>query len=258
MSSLWILVTQAGTTQRYALTKETTSVGGGGADVPLDGVGGAQLRVEREPLRVTHTGNGAPPFCGGAPLTSREIAPGEHVEWAGARLEFEREASLEEVAVEPAPATPPAPAPAGGFDAPTWQRVRAGLLVEMGHADKRAVKRWQQAVVDGNFRVDAAAQELTEGARNVDDSILRDRAGRLMRDFLMAPLTRGVRGAGRSVRQGAKGFVAMLLSQALALLVYSLIVLLSMLVLRYQGTGYDAFFDRILALFGLEAGGGSH
>jgi len=256
MGSTWLIITQAGATRRARLAPGQTRVGGGDAEVTVHGVGSDQLHVWDQPLRVVFAGTGAPPFCGGKPVVERLLGPDEWIEWAGIRLDFEREAALEELHSPPA-AAPRAAEEEGGqhpIDHRTWRRVQAGLLIDLGAADKKAMKRWQETVVAGSFEVDVASEEIIRSARELDTVLLRDRAGRLMRDFLMEPLTRGLRGAGRAARQRVKGVFAMILSQGLALLVYSLIVLLSMLFLRIKGTSYDGFFDAILGFFGASPG----
>ena len=76
---------------------------------------------------------------------------------------------------------------------------------------------------------------------------MRERAGRLLRDFLMAPTMRGARGerAAACVRRPAGG-VAFVLAQGIALAVYTLIVLVAMLLLRVRDVSFDALLDRIL------------
>ena len=119
----------------------------------------------------------------------------------------------------------------------------------MGQAEKRTTKRWQQAVIDGTFDADQCAREIVSTAKAGDDLRLRDRSARLMRDFLMASKLRGMSGAGRTIRTKTRRGFAFLIAQATALLVYSGIVLLSMLFLRIRGVGFDGFFDAIIDFF---------
>jgi hypothetical protein len=65
----------------------------------------------------------------------------------------------------------------------------------------------------------------------------------------MAPVQRGVRGAGRKMRTAARGGLAFLLAQAVAIVVYSLLVLAALLVTRSgSGRSIDAILDSILDL----------
>ena len=266
---LWIEITDATGTRRHQLGAAVTRIGAGDAEVTVAVAGRDQLHVTRDPLHVLFLGEGAPPFCGGAPFRERMCAPGEVVEWAGSRIRFTNDASLEEVAT-PAPAfvTPPtletpapgasigtaAPADAGSStshatDDPAWTRVRAGIYVDLGLADKKTVKRWQENVIAGSFSADDCARDIVASARPDDHGRVADRAGRLMRDFLMASTLKGVSGASRAVRSTTKKGIAFFIAQATALVVYSVIVLLCMLFLRIRGVSFDGFYDSILDLF---------
>ena len=272
MANGWLEITDANGTRREELRDGLTRVGGGDAEVTLAGVGSDQVHIWASPLRAVFVGEGAPPFSDGAPFMERDFAPGEFVEWAGARLTFCAGASLEEIAFdapiqEPlAKITPVAmsssaetveeqPAPSSKLipeqaRARAWNRVRAGLYVDVGQADPKVVARWQAAVVAGDFDVDECADQLIGSAKEGDELRLLERSGRLMRDFLMASMMRGMKAAGRNLRTRARGGVAFLIAQSVALLVYSLIVVLSMLFLRVKGTSFDGFFDSILGAFG--------
>jgi hypothetical protein len=97
------------------------------------------------------------------------------------------------------------------------------------------------------FRINACARELATDLRGPDaERRLLERSGTLLRDFLMAPLLSGARGAARKAREKARGLVAYLVSQAVALLVFTLIVGAILLVLRSQGRSIDAFLDVVL------------
>ncbi len=252
MSGTWIEITDARGTRRVPLGSARTRLGGGDAEVELSHVGEDQLHVFGEPLRAEFVGRGAPPFCDGEPVRERTLRPGDAIEWAGSRMVVGREASLEELH-EPSPAAssaPPQAASPAGFDARTWARARAGLVVDLGRADKKVVARWQTAVRERSFDADRAAEELLASAGPLDGALLRDRAGLLLRDFLMAPLLRGVRGAGRKARQQARGLLAMIVAQGLALVVFGVLVLAGLLLLRWKGHSVDAFLDTVVEAFG--------
>lgn len=257
MTERWIEITDANGTRREPLRAGLTRVGAGDAEVVLSGAGADELHVWDDPPRAVFVGAGPQPRCAGAPFAERGLVAGDRIEWAGALLRIGEgpasEASLEEI-VEPARA-PAAPGP--GADAPsagergegerTLARLRAGLLVDLGLTDPSVVKRWQRAVVDGSFDPDLCAGAVAAASRaGADDSRMVERAGRLLRDFVMAPTTRGARGASRRVRQAARGGVAFVVAQGLALLVYSVIVLVALLLLRVRDVSLDGFLDRIL------------
>src|SRR5690606_5569118 len=131
-------------------------------------------------------------------------------------------AALEEITISEAlpAAAPVAAAPRAPSRA--WHLVRAGLLADLGLADRAAVKRWQDAVVRNEFDADAAARDLSQGAQASEaDPRLVERSARLLRDFLMASFQRGVQGAGRRVRNATRTGVAMIVAQLVAVGVYT-------------------------------------
>ena len=132
-------------------------------------------------------------------------------------------------------------------DPTCWRRVRAGLLVEQGKADKKVARRWQEAVQRGEFDPDACAAELL-GADpgGAGEAAMLERCARLQRDLLMAPMLRGTKGAGRKVREATRGFVAMLVSQLFVLSIYTLVILAALLLVRAKGFELDASLDTIL------------
>ncbi|MEO0660788.1 MAG: hypothetical protein AAFZ87_04555, partial [Planctomycetota bacterium] len=92
----------------------------------------------------------------------------------------------------------------GSADERARQRLLAGLLVETGLADKKVAKRWQSAVVGGDFDADACAAEVIASTPReaYESPALLERAARIERDLLMASHMRGVRAAGRRVLAG--------------------------------------------------------
>ncbi len=265
MGTCWLEITDEGGRQRReSLNRGLTRVGGRDGEIALAGSGGEQLHVYDQPPRMVYVGSGSPPLRDGEPFEETALSSGDRVEWKGARIVFRgpaSEASLEEIPVidDPPAATLPATGPGlapgevalSADEARAWRRLRAGLLVELGLADKQVARSWQDAVRRGEFDADACARELLAAERALGDprrasERVIERTAMLARDLLMAPLLRGGRGATRKARQAVKGTVAMALSQLLALLVYSVIVLVMLLLLRHRGLEFDAFFDRIL------------
>ncbi len=147
------------------------------------------------------------------------------------------------------PVDPPEASAAGaGSEA---RRVRAGLLVELGLAPRDVARRWQKAVVEGRFEPDACADEVIAASRLKPDaeSRLAGRAARLQRDLVMAPTLRGLRGAGRKAREGARGLVAFVVAQVVTLTVLAAILLVGALVGRVVfDVSYDGFLDSIASL----------
>jgi len=129
-----------------------------------------------------------------------------------------------------------------------WQRMRAGLLVELGIADRGATKRWQESVLAGEFDADACARDIL-GKSGVpgDDPRVLERTSRLERDLLMMPLQRGIKGASRRARGAARGGAAFLLANLIAILVYTLILVAIVMLLRVNnGFSLDGMIDRWL------------
>lgn len=129
-----------------------------------------------------------------------------------------------------------------------WKRIEAGVLVQLGLADKKATKRWQQAVRSGSFEPDACAADILSAEKTRRETArVVDRTGTLLRDLVMGPLLRGAKGATRRAREKSKNLIAMLITQLFALGIYSMLVFFTLLLLRYKGVELDGFFDRILS-----------
>lgn len=137
------------------------------------------------------------------------------------------------------------PAPFGGRAS---ERLAAGLLVDLRLADRRTVRRWQEAVKVGDFDPDACARELlAASAPDPEDPRLLERAARLQRDLLMAPLSRGLRGAGRRVRGRARRGLAFVLANLVGIGVYTAVLLAILILVRLNyGFSLDEVFDGIL------------
>lgn len=122
-----------------------------------------------------------------------------------------------------------------------WKRLKAGLCVELGLADPAAARRWQDAVAEDAFDPDRSAEEiLARSGVAPGEPLLLERTGRLQRDLLMAPL------AGARARVARKGLLGHLGGQALALAVYTAIVLGALLLLRLRGASVDGLLDAVL------------
>ncbi|MEL6716767.1 MAG: hypothetical protein AAFP86_23520, partial [Planctomycetota bacterium] len=103
------------------------------------------------------------------------------------------------------------------------RRLLAGLLVETGLADKKVAKRWQSAVVGGDWDADACAAEVIASTPReaYASPALLERSARIERDLLMASHMRGVRAAGRRVRKATRNTTAFFVANVVAFLVYT-------------------------------------
>lgn len=253
MAKAWFDVTSGGAPRREVLQDGLTVIGGDDGGIPIPASGADRLHVWSEPPKLIFVGQGEGPRVNGLPVQEAELRSGDRIEWAGAELcygEPETVARLEEVAVPPG-----APGPVAadmGLDQESWDRVKAGILVEIGLADRGAAKRWQEAVKRNEFDPTACAREvLSRSEVPLGDPKVRDRAGRLERDLLMQPLLRGVQGASRRARTQAKGGAAFLISQTMAIGVYTVLVVVAAVLARMQWDwSFDEHIDSVLGVFG--------
>jgi hypothetical protein len=106
------------------------------------------------------------------------------------------------------------------------------------------LERWRKAVVDGTFDAEACARDvLAARSPGADAAGLAERAGRLLRDFLMEDV---MRDSGRRARVAAKRGLAWVLVQAAVLALFVLLGFLSLVVLRVKGVSVDAGIDRVM------------
>jgi len=252
---------------RRELKSGLTMLGGPRSDLSVPNSGSDSAHLWSEPPKLIFVGGGDPPTVNGRPALEVSLRHGDRIEWLGLVWSFgydDGSATLTEVSAAAAP-RPVAPgsmatraAPAGSIPAPSatapsgeiaWQRLKAGMLAELSLSERAVVKRWQDAVVRGEFDAEAAARELIAGAPSVadNDARLADRSTRLMRDLLMSSVTRS---AGRQIRQATRHGLAFVISQALVLGIYTLLVLAALLLVHTRfGHSIDAFLDGILGFF---------
>lgn len=236
---------------RAELAPGLTRIGGRGCEVELGGPAGAELHLWDDPPKLVHVGGGAAPELDGRPREEFELSSGTRFRWLEHEFVFGAaapQAALHEIPLAQAlPARPAAAASGTGQAARAWTAVRAGMMAELGLADRQVVKRWQEAVVRGEFDPDAAAKDLVRGAQvTEDDPRLVERSGRLLRDFLMSSMQRGVQGAGRRARNAARSGLAMILAQGLAILAYTLVLFVIALLTRVKwGYSVDGLLDSV-------------
>lgn len=246
MSGSWLDIQAENGTQRVLLRDGLTRLGGAGADYPLGAAGSDQLHCWNRPPRALFVGTGERPRKDGRPFEETRLVPGDRIEWAGVVLVYGSEALPEDLAsVEELPRGEPG-APSDLCER-AGRRVLAGLACELGLADARTARTWQQAVLEERFDPDRAAGELLPQVLALEvERRLLERSGTLLRDLLMAPLLSGVRGQRRRLRAAARSGLAFLVAQVLALLALALILAAGMLVLRSKGVSFDGLLDRAL------------
>lgn len=239
-------IEQGGASTRVELRPGLTRVGGSGADFVIAGAPRGELHFWSDPPKLLYLGAGSPPRVGGRPIEEHGLSSGDRIEWAGARILY-RSSAPAPALIEEIPLPPSALAEKSGAER-AWTRVRAGMLVDLGLADARAQRRWQDAVLRGEFDADACARELIGESRlAADDPRLLERSARLLRDFLMTPLASGARGAVRRMRGAARSGTAFVVSQILVVLVYTAILGTMMVIARLKwGWSFDSFFDQVL------------
>lgn len=236
MATLILLDGQGAVVDRIALGPGRTVVGGASAERPLPGLATGELHIWADEHRLECAPGSAEVRVAGEHLRACALADGVEFEWAGFTLRYQVEALLDEV-------------DASDDGSRAWRRLKAGLLVELGKADRRAAKRWQDAVVAGEFDPDRAADEILAATPVGDDEpAFLERSARLQRDLIMQPALRGVRGAARGVRRAGRNLVASLLVQSFVVLVLALVFGLGLLLARYQGFELDELLDRVLSV----------
>ncbi len=248
MGETWVDITVDGRKSRHSLASGRTRLGGGGCEVEIAGAQGDELHFWSDPPKVVLVGTATTPLLNGRTFEEAPLEDGDAIQWGSAVLVYGRTASspvLEELPPEPqtAPGSPQAP----GFPRPGGdlaRRLQAGLLVDLGLADRQVARRWQEAVQRREFDADACARELLAASDiAADDPRLVERAARLQRDLLMAPIQRGLRGAARSTRTATRSGAAYLVANLIAISIYTLVLLAIMLLVRVQ---YDFSFDQTL------------
>ncbi|MAE28828.1 MAG: hypothetical protein CMJ87_07565 [Planctomycetes bacterium] len=261
----WLEVLEAGELRRFPLAPGRTRIGGLGCEVVLASSPAGEVHIWDTPPRALYTGGGAPPELDGIPREELALADGLVLTFGGARITYRlpnpAAGVLEELVDEPAISAPVAsPAEAAPARSPGHQaaggrvetRLMAGLLADQDLAPAPVLKKWREAVKQRRFDPDTCARELLAGGQVApDDPRLLERSGRLMRDLLMAPLLRGSQGASRKVRQATRSGLALVLSQAVAVAAYTLLLGLIFLLLRARwGWSPDGLLDGVLETLG--------
>ncbi|MEZ6017324.1 MAG: hypothetical protein R3F49_19580 [Planctomycetota bacterium] len=270
MTAPWLTLRSGTEERRITLDRSVIRLGGPGSDVQIPDVTVGQLHVWTAPPKAIRVGGGPDLFVGGKRVEEALLEPGVSAVWGPVELSIGGVAAvLEELPAEPPPGRPSAtPGRSGGAAAaaaalasakgglgPNAQRVydrlRAGLLVELDLATKDVTKRWQASVVKGEWDADACAREVLDYVDVAqEDPRLLERAGRLQRDLVMASFQRGMRKAVRGARGAARQGSAFLIANLVALGAYSLILVAIAVLLRVRWDwSFDQLIDRAMSAF---------
>jgi len=262
---------------------ERVRLGGEGCEVLALNTAGDELHLWPDPPRLVLAGSSTTPLVNGRAVEECPLEKGDTIQWQGMVIVVHPATAGEEAAplkgAYPSKGTSDAPKrpdrgslnrPAGAsapvdpslrkldlHDLPVARRILAGIAAEMGVGHKPAVKRWQAAVLRGEWDADVCATEVLEGV-DLEAKALCERSGRIQRDLLMTSFQRGIRGAGRKARGAARGGSAILLANLVALLVYSLLIATLLILVRARWEySLDGMVDGLLEGLGSLFGGGS-
>ncbi len=249
MADLWLEFKDGQETRSIPLAGALTKIGGATPDVFMQGLPAGELHLWSDPPKLVTVAGQAALTVNGVACRDALLADGDRVDWGGVGFQFRRQEQTPVLKEIPAEAPVPAPAPpAPDSGGASWARVQAGMMVELGLADKAAVRTWQESVMRGDFSPDACARDISRGVElDSEDPRLMERSGRLLRDFLMASTMSGVDGARRKARQAGKKGAAIFVSQLFLITVYTLIILVVMALLhaKWPETFFDPLFDSL-------------
>jgi hypothetical protein len=236
VSDAWLEIEVGGIRSRADLRKGLTRLGGPGCDVVIPGAPEGELHVWSDPPKIMRIAGRAELEVEGRCAEECPLESGVRIRWAAITMVYKVDQPvLQEIAFStpgPAPATVVARRPSDPEDR-AWQRVRAGLAIDLGLVEKRVVGRWQDVVLRQEFDADACAREILASTEK----------------FLMTSLHRGVKGATRKMRSQAVSGSAFLMANAIGILIYTGIVLVVMLLARFKWqTSFDALFDTVLGV----------
>lgn len=252
MTTSWLEIEVGGVRSRADLREGLTRLGGPGCDVVVPGAPDGELHLWSQPPKVIRIAGRADLEVDGRASDECLLEDGQTIRWSGVTMTFRRVAPvLEEIPIEEPREEPAAPRRAPGPDpgGRALRLVQAGIAIDLGLVPRGIVQRWQQAVVAQEFDADACAREALGQAEKfaLDDPRVVERSGRLLRDFLMSSLQRGIAGAGRKARSRAVSGSAFVIANVVGISVYSGIVLLVMLLVRLKWeVSFDGLFDFLL------------
>jgi hypothetical protein len=237
----WVLeVEEGGSVRREPLAPGLTRVGGPGCEVTLARAGADQLHVWDDPPKLVFVGKGERPRVEGLAVDEIALGGGERVEWLGAWLRLAPSADGgRQAAAAPS---------ASSADDPAWTQVKAGMLFELGLADRALAKRWQQAIARGQFDADACARELVQSSRAAPgDRRLQERSTRLLRELLMGPGQRPARASAREERTESRSLFGLVLMQVIVIVSQVFLFSVVLVVVRWRwGWSIDGLIDKLL------------
>ena len=245
MPRTWLEVALPEGTRRIELAQVPLRLAADLSELADEPFAGEWLELGGAPPQLAHRGSGAPPRVNGREVRALALTHGDRIEWAGALLVVRSEdpaAGLEALTGAEAGAT--------HLDPTVATRLQAGLLCELGLVERGVARRWQDAVLAGSFDPDAAARELLGAAQaSTSDPRLRERSARLLRDLLMAPLSRGARGAGRRVKRATQSLVAALVAQSIVVVTLLGLTAVALVIVRLRWDfSVDGWLDRVIDL----------
>jgi hypothetical protein len=232
-----------------------TRLGGPGCDVVIPGAPEGELHVWSDPAKIIRISGKAALEVDGKAEEEALLSPGQTLRWGGTVMTYHNSVPV----IQEISATAPSNKIASRISSlnandpsqKAWIRAQAGLAIDLGLVPRKTVSRWQEAVLQQEFDPDACALEALAAAEKftLDDPRVVERSGRLLRDFLMSSLQRGLSGAGRRIRTQAKSGSAFLMANVIGILIYSSMILVGMLLARFKWrVSFDQFFDIILGV----------
>ncbi len=245
MDERWLeLEGPGGGTRKIELGAGLTRIGGRTADVVLFDSLAGELHLWDSPPKLVNIGGDSEIRLNGKAFEEEPLADGDRVQWGESKLVFRCKSKppvLEEVRIEPSRSASVRSTTGEAVESRVSQRVLAGLIAELGLANK--------AVMNHEFDVDACARELLEASDVApEDPRLLERSGRLTRDLVMAPLQRGVKSASRRAKGAAKSGAAFLVAQLIVVGIFSLMVLILMVVVhvKWPEFSFDEFLGKLV------------
>ena len=252
VTEAWLEIEVGGIKSRADLRSGLTRLGGPGCDVVIPGAPEGELHVWSDPPKVIKISGRAELEVDGRAADECPLQSGQGLRWGGVSMSYKNDRPvLQELAVASPAAASAGPLLSTDPNDKAWRRVQAGIAIDLGLTERQAVGRWQEAVLRQEFDADACAREILGASEKfaLDDPRVIERSGRLLRDFLMASLQRGVKGASRKVRAQAVSGSAFLMANAIGILVYTGIVLVVMLLARFKwNPSFDALFANALGV----------
>lgn len=232
-----------------------TRLGGPGCDVVIPGAPEGELHMWSDPAKIIRISGKAALEVDGKAEDEALLSPGQTLRWGGTVMTYRNSVPVLQEIAAPAPnnriAAGISSLNANDPNQKAWIRTQAGLAIDLGLVPRKIVSRWQEAVLQQEFDPDACALEALAAAEKftLDDPRVIERSGRLLRDFLMASLQRGLAGAGRRIRTQAKSGSAFLMANVIGILIYSSMILVGMLLARFKwGVSFDLLFDTVLGV----------